>query len=207
MQRYLIAYVGCFGAFFFFGWVALLVLCFVPFLVIATIRSIIPEDADDDCETHFGGGKDDIALGICVFRNWSFIVSGIVILAILGIITVFGAREALSELFRARRREIVEEEYSTQLEPHKAMREQYTVRSGGGVGASTRSVPGIGKSVYHSNGESFYNYSTKTDTNTDIGNLLYAPRVSFDVSTTGSTGARGPRDEARLLAAATATRR
>jgi len=73
--------------------------------------------------------------------------------------------------------------------------------------ASARSVPGIGNGVYHSKDESFYNYSTKTDSSVDIGNLLYAPRVTFDVSMTGSTGARGPQDEARLLAAATATRR
>jgi len=207
MQRYLIAYVGCFGAFFFFGWVAILILCFVPFLVIATIRSIIPEDADDDCETHFGGGKDDTALGICVFRNWSFIVAGIVILIILAIITVFGAREALGELFRARRRETVDEEVSVSGEPHRLMREQFPVSGGRGTLASARSAPGIGKGVYRSKDESFYNYSTKTDSNVDIGNLLYAPRVTFDVSMTGSTGARGPQDEARLLAAATATRR
>lgn len=208
MQRYLIAYVGCFGAFFFFGWVALLLLCFVPFLVIAAIRSIIPEDADDDCDTHFGSGKDDVAHGICIFRNWSFIVAGIVIIIILGIITVFGAREALGELFRARRREIVDEEFDVTLEAHRAMRQQETV-SGGGGGflAPARIVPGIMGSGYKSKDEPFYNFSTKASNNAEVGNLLYAPRVTFDPSVTGNTGARAAKDEARLLAAATASRR
>ena len=205
MQRYLIAYVGCFGAFFFFGWVALLVLCFIPFLVIAAIRSVIPEDADDDCDTHFGGGKDDTAHGICIFRNWSFIVAGIVIIILLGIITLYGAREALSELFRARRREIVEEQNDVTLETHSVLRAQEPATS---MRAPARVTPGIiGSGGYKSKDESFYNFSTKASNNAEAGNLLYAPRVTFDPSVTGSTGARAAKEEARLLAAATASRR
>ena len=57
---------------------------------------------------------------------------------------------------------------------------------------------------YRSNDEPFYNFKTKTAGAAAPDRLLYAPRVQWDLSSTGSTGAR---NEARLLAAATAGRR
>ena len=154
--------------------------------------------------THFGGGKDDTAHGICIFRNWSFIVAGIVIIILLGIITltVLARRSPSSS---ARSREIVEEQNDVTLESHSVLRSQEPAPS---VAAPARVTPGIiGSGGYKSKDESFYNFSTKTSNNAEAGSLLYAPRVTFDPSVTGSTGARAAKEEARLLAAATASRR
>jgi len=202
MQRYLIAYVGCFGAFFFFGWVALILVCFLPLVVVASIRSVIPDDADDDCETHFGGGKDDIALGACVFRNWSYIICLIAIVLLLLFITVIGLREALSECFRARRREVVELEYDTNIESHSLLRNQDSVNIPGGPPSGASVGPrlaAVSVGGYRSKDEGFYNFNTKTAGPAAAGQLLYAPRVQWDLSATGSTGAK---NDARLLAAA-----
>ena len=193
MQRYLIAYVGCFGAFFFFGWVALILVCFLPLVVVASIRSVIPDDADDDCETHFGGGKDDIALGACVFRNWSYIVCLVAIVLLLLFITVIGLREALSECFRARRREVVDLEYDTNIESHSLLRNQDSVNIPGGppFGASVGPrLAEVSVGGYRSKDEGFYNFNTKTAGPAAAGKLLYAPRVQWDLSATGSTGAK-----------------
>ena len=189
MQRHLIGGVGCFGAFFFFAWLALVLVCALPLIVIASVRSLFnPDEANEDCSKYFGGGVDDFAHGACEARNWTFIVAGAGIIVIVGIITCLGFFEALQQLTRSRVREnVVALPGGTSTEHPFFDRRTAGMRSGyGKVSMDDQHVLG----GYRSHDEDFYNFNTKTDGQAAAQKLLYAPRVSFDIgSTTGKTPA------------------
>lgn len=189
MQRHLIGGVGCFGAFFFLAWLVLVLVCALPLLVIASVRSLFnPDEANEDCKLHFGGGKDDFAATACEARNWTFIIAGAGILIIVLIITVTGFLEALQQLTRSRVRENVSRPAGVISNEHPLFDQRAAnLRSGySKVSLDDQHVLG----GYRSHDEDFYNYSTKTDGQAAAQQLLYAPRMNWDIgSTTGRTAA------------------
>ena len=188
MQRHLIGGVGCFGAFFFLAWLVLVVVCALPLIIIASVRSLFnPDEANDDCNTHFGGGKDDFAVTACEARNWTFVIAGAGILIIVVIITVTGFLEALQQLTRSRVREDVVRPGGAISNEHPLFDQRAAnLRSGyDKVSMDDQHVLG----GYRSHDELFYNYDSKTDGQAAAQRLLYAPRVHWDFSSTGATAA------------------
>lgn len=186
MQRYLIGGVGCFGAFFFFAWLALLVCCFLPLIILGSVRSWAdPDEAKQDCEKYFGNGKDDFADTTCIIRNWSLLIGLIVIGVVLLIISLIGFREAATSLFAERHSANVRERTGMRGIVHRFW-DNRRVRAGYDPGIEDLHVLG----GYRSQDEDFYNFSEKIDGHSAAQKLLYAPRVQWDLSavTTGKTG-------------------
>ena len=186
MQRHLIGGAGCLSSLLFFAWVGLVCVFSLPLLIYASTRSIFSKSkANEDCAAFPDTGYD-FSKGACEARFWSFLIGGILVFLVLGIMTCLGALQAMPKLFEPREKTNVKGRRMVDLY-HRA----FNFLAGPDIKAAYLEPAAVELDKHPLGGfrsadERFFNFRTGmsvTDDHSESHALLYAPRVSFALPT------------------------